>query len=624
MTDLWPLLDSLFNQALDLELEQRPLFLQQVEQQYPEVYPHLCKLLLLDEQAEGFLDASHPHLFSTLLQDFDTYEPPVPLEQIGPYHIVKELGRGGMGLVYLAQRNIDAHTQQTVALKVIKRGMDSDAIVRRFKQERALLATLDHPHIARLLDGGTTEDGRPYFVMEYIQGQPITTYCDQHKLSVDERLILFETVCEAIQYAHQRLIVHRDLKPSNILVTETGIVKLLDFGIAKVLDEEEAVYGTVAPLTVTGIRPLTPHYASPEQIRGEAITTASDVYVLGVLLYELLVGQRPYTARLRRDLERVIVDQEVTRPSTAVLHAASRVDTADSTWILEARQVNADQLRRRLRGDVDSIVLKALAKDVDRRYGSAQVLASDVRRHLAGLPIEAQPDRLAYRMRKFVQRNRWGVALTAVFLLMIVSFSTLYTVRVTAERNRVAAEAEKTAEIAYFLEDLFNFALGAGNRNVADTLLAKTVLQQAARELKDDASWEDQPEIYALLKVKLGTAFLNLGRYNEAYRFLHEGLAIQDSVLDADDPEIVYTLDLLATYYSTMDSVYAFAEIADRAAQIVSANPSDYHPSTVFYHYRAAINGYRRVGNLEKVNAYLQKAFAHLDRIDTKAPVYIR
>lgn len=616
MTEDWQLLDHLFSQALDLEPRERTAFLLQVERDQPNLYAELCKLLLLDEQEDGFLDQSSPKLFSTLLGDFGTHAERPPLEYIGPYRILRELGRGGMGLVYLAQRDIDAYTHQTVALKVIKRGMDSDAIVHRFKQERAVLATLDHPHIARLIDGGTTDDGRPYFVMEYIKGQAITTYCDEYKLSVDERLLLFETVCEAVQYAHQRLIVHRDLKPSNILVTESGTVKLLDFGIAKVLDDKGAIYGDVVPLTLTGMRPLTPHYASPEQIQGDTITTASDVYALGVLLYELVVGQRPHAAKLRREVERVIVEQEVTRPSTAILNAVSALQDTDSTWILEARQMSAEQLCRRLRGDVDSIVLKALAKDVDRRYGSAQVLASDVRRHLAGLPIEARPDYMVYRVRKFVQRHQWSVAFTAVFVALMVGFSTFYTVQVTAERDRAEAEVEKTRVMNNFVADIFRVASGAGNPNVGDTLLAKTVLQEAARQLETITRSPQKSEVYALMKRNLSEALYELGRYSEGLALIQDVLAIQEELLDENDIELAHSLDVLGAYYTDLDSVEAVILIAEHALQIALRSSEKDNITTVVYYYFWASVAHQDAGDAEQGVHYLQEGLAYLQRFD--------
>src|ERR1044071_1467079 len=279
---------------------------------------------------------------------------------IGPYRIIRRIGQGGMGAVYLAARDDDQFKKQ-VAIKLIRRGMDSDFVLRRFRNERQILASLDHPNIARLLDGGTTEDGRPYFVMEYIEGKPITEYADKHSLATVERLKLFVQVCSAIHYAHQNLVIHRDIKPSNILVTADGTPKLLDFGIAKLLNPELAAQTIEA--TAVAVRLMTPEYASPEQVKGEAITTSSDVYSLGVLLYELLTGHRPYRITNRTPLEvaRVVCEEEPQRPSTAV----GRIETyplADGTGTIQltpestsrTREGNPERLRRRLAGDLDN------------------------------------------------------------------------------------------------------------------------------------------------------------------------------------------------------------------------------------------------------------------------------
>ena len=308
-------------------------------------------------------------------------------QAIGPYRVLRELGRGGMGAVYLAARD-DGEFKQQVALKVIKRGMDTEAVRRRFLTERQILADLKHPHIAQLLDGGTTRDGLPYFVMEYVEGEPIDRYCDARQLGLNERLRLFLQVCATVQYAHGKLVVHRDLKPDNILVTtpddtETGAPKLLDFGIAKLLTPDTNGANSV----LQGERPMTPAYASPEQARGEHIGTASDVYALGVVLYELLTGQRPYqlTDLSEAEIKRVICEHEPARPS-AVASDGKR--------------------RRELAGDLDNIVLKALRKEASERYSSVEQLAADISRYLAEQPVMARPATMRYRAGKFMRRHR--------------------------------------------------------------------------------------------------------------------------------------------------------------------------------------------------------------------------
>jgi TolB-like protein/tRNA A-37 threonylcarbamoyl transferase component Bud32/Tfp pilus assembly protein PilF len=314
--------------------------------------------------------------------------------RVGPYRLLQEIGRGGMGAVYLAERD-DQEYRRRVAVKVVRPDMDASAVARRFRQERQILADLDHPHIARLLDGGTTEEGLPYFVMEHVDGSPIDEYCEARHLSIGKRLEVFRTVCSAVAHAHQKGVIHRDLKPDNILVTAEGTPKLLDFGIAKVLDSEAPV-----DRTATGARLMTPEYASPEQVRGVVVTTATDVYSLGVLLYRLLTGRGPYRAEAVRMLElaRAICDQEPAPPST----------------------VAGAETRRLLAGDLDAIVLRALRKEPERRYGSVEDFSEDVRRHLEGRPVTTRRDGLGYRAGRFVRRNRAAV-LAAVAVAAVAS-----------------------------------------------------------------------------------------------------------------------------------------------------------------------------------------------------------
>ncbi len=344
--------------------------------------------------------------------------------RIGPYQILSEIGRGGMGAVYLAER-ADNQFQKQVAIKVVKRGMDSDAILRRFGNEQKILAQLDHPNIARLIDGGTTEDGLSYFIMDYVEGLPIDGYCDTHHLPTLDRLKLFRTVCSAVEHAHQHHVVHRDLKPNNILVTGDGVPRLLDFGIAKVLSPDEVSQTT----GLTGaLRLMTPRYASPEQVRGEPVTPASDVYSLGVVLYELLSGHLPYRLRNHtpQEIERVIREEAPEKPSAAIrrIEEVPGTDgmirmTITPESVSETREGEPEKLRRRLIGDLDNIVLMALRKEPERRYGSAAQLSEDISRHLEGRPVLARNDTLVYRSVKFIKRNEAAVIALLVALIVI-------------------------------------------------------------------------------------------------------------------------------------------------------------------------------------------------------------
>ena len=403
-------------------------------------------LLRADEQAADFIEESAYEVAAKALAEEEAES--AAGRQVGPYKLVRALGRGGMGAVYLAERD-DAEYRKRVALKLIKRGMDTEAVLRRFRHERQILAQLEHPHIARLLDGGTTADGLPYFVMEYVEGQPITEYAEAHKLSVTERLKLFRAVCAAVAYAHQNLVIHRDLKPSNILVTTEGVPKLLDFGIAKLLHIDPA--SQTEALTATELRVMTPEYASPEQVRGEAVTTLSDVYSLGIVLYELLTGQRPYRFPSRRpdEMARIICEQEPYKPSTAVndIPESPRSEGEDSTTRPLAR-VSAPgggdrgRLRRRLRGDLDNIVLMALRKETARRYASVEQLAEDLRRHMEGLPVKARRATFAYCAAKFTRRHRVSLVAAALVALALVVgiIATSWQARV-ARRERARAES---------------------------------------------------------------------------------------------------------------------------------------------------------------------------------------
>ncbi|MGH9888750.1 MAG: serine/threonine-protein kinase, partial [bacterium] len=357
-------------------------------------------------------------------------------EYVGPYRIDALIGAGGMGDVYRAER-ADGAYRQTVALKVLRLGYRTNEMVRRFRIEREALARLAHPGIATILDGGTLEDGRPYIVLEFVQGVPVTGYCAEHRLTLEDRLALFLRIVSAVQFAHGRLVIHRDLKPSNILVQADGMPRLLDFGIAKLLDV--GADASLATDTSTEGRLLTPEYAAPEQIRGEQPTTATDVYALGVLLFELLTGSKPFPAagRTLPALERAVLDTAPPTPSGIV---------------------DAPVGSRRLRGDLDRIVLMALRKEPDRRYTSAGQLGEDVERYLSGRPVMARPDSVGYRARKFVGRNRALVAAVASIALLLVGFATTATLqarRVSRERDRAQRERVAADEVLSILTRLF-------------------------------------------------------------------------------------------------------------------------------------------------------------------------
>lgn len=497
-------------------------------------------------------------------------------QSLGPYQIISQLGAGGMGQVYLAVRSDDY--EKHVALKLIKRGMDTDFIIRRFRHERQILANLDHPHISRLLDGGTTEDGLPYFVMEYVEGQPLDEYCDEQKLSTHERLKLFRQVCAAVHYAHQNLIVHRDIKPGNILITSEGVPKLLDFGIAKLLSPE------LSPETVertgTALRLMTPEYASPEQVLGETITTASDVYSLGVVLYELLSGHHPYQIknRLPHEIAEVICEKEPEKPSTAVTRV-EKVRSMDGLSpititpesVSRTREGHLDKLRRRLVGDLDNIVLKALRKEPSRRYASVQELSEDIRRHLEGLPVIARKATFTYRASKFVKRHKAGVAAAGLVTVALVAgaIGIVWQARIArAER----AKAERRFNDVRALANSFLFEFHDAIQNLPGSTPARQLVVKRALEYLDKLARESQND--PSLQRELATAYkkvgdvqgnpynANLGDSDGALASYRKALAISETLSGADPTNVRDRRDLVEMYMSVADLLWAKGENA--------------------------------------------------------------
>src|SRR5580704_10644208 len=455
-------------------------------------------------------------------------------DRIGPYRVLRTLGAGGMGEVYLAER-ADAQFEQQVAIKVVHGGALAVDMHSRLKLERQILAQLDHPNIAHLLDGGALPDGSAYIVMEYVDGVAIDVFCDSNRLDINARLKLFQTVCAAVHYAHQNLIVHRDLKPSNILVTAAGIPKLLDFGIAKLLDDRQAARHTLA-LTQADIRVMTPDHASPEQVRGQAITTSSDVYVLGVLLYKLLCGSSPFfisSVRLS-EIERAICEKDPPPPSQMV----SADELPESKLIAESRGTSAKRLKRALDSDLDNIVLMAMRKEPERRYGSAEQLADDIQRFLDGKPVIARRDTVSYRTTKFVKRHWLPVSAAAAATFMIVAFSiATYTqsVRIASERDRAAHQRElaeheraRAEEVSSFLVNLFKLSDPGENRG--NQVTARELLDSGAKRLQ--VGLQDQPATKAALLSTVGAVYDSLGQYKVALPILAESLALQPASHD--------------------------------------------------------------------------------------------
>jgi serine/threonine protein kinase len=442
--------------------------------------------------------ASHLQMNTGFLNVAETAEEPenghdvsMVGRQLGPYQVIEQIGKGGMGEVYRAVRVDDQYRKQ-VAIKLVRAGNDSPFVVARFRNERQILANLEHHNVARLLDGGATAEGTPYLVMELVEGETINEYCDGHHLNTTQRLKLFLHVCNAVQYAHQRLIVHRDIKPSNILVNSEGVPKLLDFGIAKILNPQAA--GPVEN-TITVFRLLTPGYASPEQIRGEAITTSTDVYSLGVVLYELLSGHAPYGPRSRNaeEIARSVCESDPDRPSAVITRPVGGDEALSPAEIGLMRDGSVQKVRKRLRGDLDNIVLMALRKEPQRRYSSVELFATDIRRHLDNLPVIARGDSRRYRARKFIARNKPAVlAASIVFFTLIVGLAvTLREARIArAERARAEQRFRDVREIAnsdlFELHDAIKKLPGSGSVRNLVIQRALKYLEKLSRDASGD------------------------------------------------------------------------------------------------------------------------------------------
>jgi serine/threonine-protein kinase len=544
----WHKVEELFQAALDVPPHGRRAWLLERCGEDAELCSEVESLLAAEAASAGFLPrASLAKAACALLAESGRVR---AVERIGRYKILREVGRGGMGVVFLAERE-DEQFSQRVAVKLVKRGLDTEDILRRFRNERQILASLHHPNIAQLFDGGETEDGLPYFVMEHVEGLPLLQYCEERGLPVAERLRMFRRICSAVSHAHQNLVVHRDIKPSNILVTEDGEPKLLDFGVAKILN------AGVAGETQTRAqqRVMTPEYASPEQVRGHHVTTATDVYSLGVVLFELLTGARPYKLKdtSPEELSRVICGTEPTRPSEAIADRGSRI--ADSKCD-SSNPRSAIRNPKLLRGDLDNIVLMALRKEPSRRYGSVEQFSEDIRRHLEGRPVLARKDTSLYRASKFVRRNRVGVAAAClVFLTLSAGIAaTAWQARRAREQARIAdaksAEAKaalaRTEKINRFMQSIFSYAnpewFGrAGGRRDLSVLEA---MRDIERHIDDD--FRDEPDVRADIYQQMGDSYRTQGLYADAERNLRKALQLRLELYGEDSSKVAESLYILS------------------------------------------------------------------------------
>jgi predicted Ser/Thr protein kinase len=483
----WARVQKLFAGAVDLPRSDQQIFLARECGGDLALMDEVRAMIDEDARGDSLLDRDVSHVANQFLGDAPS------LQQAGPYRIVRIIGEGGMGVVYLAERD---DLGSMVAIKILRDAWLSPARRERFLTEQRTLAQLNHPSIARLYDANTLADGTPWFAMEYVEGVPLTKYCE--RLSIEERLQLFREVCEAVQHAHLHAVIHRDLKPSNVLVRPDGTVRLLDFGIAKQLDRFDAP----ADRTRTGLRLMTPAYAAPEQIRGDRIGIYTDVYSLGVVLYELLAGKLPFelSDRTPGEAERMILEKEPEKPSFIA--------------------------------DLDVLCLTAMHKDPERRYSSVEALIRDIDHYLRNEPLEAQRDTLRYRVRKFIGRNQRAVAAAAVVLTLVVGLVAFFTVRLAIARDRALDEAARTQRIQHFMLNLFEG--GEKETGPADNLRVITLLDRGVQEAQDLNS---EPSVQAELYQTLGSIYQKLGKLDRADSLLNSGLERHISLFGKDSVE---------------------------------------------------------------------------------------
>ena len=542
----WERVQTLFHLAADLPEGERQSYVSAECADDPTLAAEVMEMLAEDSRGGTLLDRDVSHLARAVL---DTARAPfLPLDNFGPYRISSVLGEGGMGVVYLAERS---DLGSKAAIKILRDAWLSPSRRERFAAEQRTLAQLNHPSIARLYDADTLPDGTPWFVMEYVEGVPLTAYCDTHASTIPERMKLFRHVCEAVQHAHAHAIIHRDLKPSNILVRGDGTVKLLDFGIAKQLEGLEADH------TKTGLRAMTPAYAAPEQVSGGRLGIHTDVYSLGVVLYELLAGRLPFLLAERSpgEVERIILEDEPERPSAvarrtpALPIGSSRVQSASKAqW-----------------ADLDVLCLTAMHKDPARRYASAEALIRDVDHYLTGEPLEARPDTIGYRAGKFVRRNWRAVSMAAVTVAMMIGLTVFYTVGLANARNVAIAEAARTQRIQRFMVDLFQ-----GNEDEAvgpaDSLRVVTLVDRGAQQAR---SLDVEPAVQAELFETLGGVYRSLGKLGPADSLLRAALARRRALYGPSHPAVAASLVALGELRTTQ-AEYDTAEAYIRDALAIA------------------------------------------------------
>lgn len=585
----WQKAKEIFQATILLPRNQQRAYLLSACDDVPELQNFVSEMIEAHYNSADFLEDPQSD-FNDIIEDISPVEDQFIGKRVGAYRIEKVIGEGGMGIVYLGLRDDDAF-QREVAIKFIKRGMDSVAVLRRFRQERNTLAALNHPNIARLHDAGSNEDGLPYFVMEYIEGLPIIEYCDKHQLTIPQRLRLFRKVCDAISYAHQNLVIHRDLKPGNILVSTDGEPKLLDFGISKLLQSAQA--DITSEFTIAESRFVTPQYASPEQIQGLPMTTTSDIYSLGLLLYRLLSGQRAYSFKnfSRDEIERVICKEMPSSPSSSIMlsmkdnsrESSEAIETAEE--ISTARQTSPSRLRRELSGDLDKIILMALRKESQRRYATVDQFSEDIHRYLSGRPVTARRDTFTYLAGKFIRRHRGLFTAGVLSLLILISgiFTIAWQANIAArERDKALMAQQKAERINDFFQQILSSANPRWfvNRKVkGPDVTVLEVLNEASAQL--DNEMDELPSVKADLHMTMGITYQALGKNDECIHHFEQAYKLRSELYAEDDPSFIESLYYLAIAQGSKadyDAAIASLEKAIRMLRLPKNKGNVYMP----------------------------------------------
>ena len=571
---------NIFNEAIDFSINEREKYFNSLSEDQKIYVDEVKSLIDAFEKTDDFLEISSG--YGQIFPEDEDVPSPMIGKHIGKYLIEEQIGHGGMGIVFIGKRD-DKEFDQKVAIKILKQGLTTNYLVKRFENERQTLANLQHPNIAKLFDGGKTDDGLLYIVMEYIDGSTITDYCDKNKLSINERLKLITIVGGAVQYAHQNLIVHRDIKPGNILVNKSGQPKLLDFGVAKLIDAN--LEASVEGLTKTGMWHLTPDYASPEQIKGESVTTASDTYSLGVLLYQLLTGCQPYKIKSSSPLtiSKVILTENISKPSEAIKNLSHEQETPQPNS--EKMSADVKKLSKLLRGDLDNIVLKSMHKDPSQRYNSVQELIDDINKYLTGQPIIARKDTIMYRATKFIQRHKVGFAIFIIVNLFILGSVAAIIIQANVaakERDNARVELKKFEEVNTFMLEMLSSAdpeIKGRDVKVYD------LLEKATEDI--EIKLKSFPKIKSAIKQTLGQTFIGLGEYEKAETLLLEALESNKKLFGPISKETANSAHQLGLCYDWIgnfqlaDSFYAegvsiYSQISDEPLKGLADNLNDY------------------------------------------------